>query len=116
MRQEVSLITHETNIFFKDVYDHVVQVMDNIEMYRDMISNLMDLYLSNLSFKMNEVMKTLAVVTAIFIPLTFVTSIYGMNFENMPELKTPFGYFAVLGILFCIGMGMVIYFRRKRWL
>lgn len=109
------LIGKEIDMYLNDLYDHSIQVLDTVETYRDMIGNLMDLYLSNISYKMNEVMKTLTVITSIFIPLTFITSIYGMNFKNMPELNTTYGYFVVLGVILVIGASMAFYFKRKGW-
>ncbi len=114
-RHEEDLITDETRIFLNDLYDHIIQVIETVETYRDMIGNLMDLYLSNISYKMNEVMKTLTVITSIFIPLTFITGIYGMNFSNMPELETKYGYFVILGVLLLVASSMVFYFKRKGW-
>lgn len=115
-RIEEDIITKDTSIFLRDAYDHVIQVIDNIENYRDMIGNLMDLYLSNLSFKMNEVMKILTIIATIFIPITFITSLYGMNFEYMPELHTRYGYLTVWIVIVVITLGMLYYFRRKKWL
>jgi magnesium transporter len=90
--------------------------MDTVESYRDMVSGMLDTYLSSISNRMNEVMKVLTIIATIFIPITFVAGIYGMNFENMPELSWPWGYFGALGIMGCIGAAMVVYFRRKGWL
>jgi magnesium transporter len=114
-RHEEDLITDETQIFLNDLYDHIIQVIETVETYRDMIGNLMELYLSNISFKMNEVMKTLTVITSIFIPLTFITGLYGMNFKHMPELQTKYGYFVVLGVLVSVASFMILYFRRRKW-
>jgi magnesium transporter len=115
-RHEEGLLSKDTRVYLNDAYDHCIQVMDNLETYRDMIANLMDLYLSNLSFKMNEVMKTLTIIATIFIPITFITSLYGMNFQYMPELHWKYGYFAVVGIIVAISCIMLIYFKRKGWL
>ncbi|MBD3415290.1 MAG: magnesium/cobalt transporter CorA [Candidatus Aminicenantes bacterium] len=115
-RLESSLIQKETLRFFRDVYDHTIQVIDTIETYRDMIFSLHDTYLSTISNRMNEVMKVLTIIATIFIPLTFIAGIYGMNFELMPELKWPFGYFAVLGVMALVALVMVIYFKKKKWL
>ncbi|RYD81606.1 MAG: magnesium/cobalt transporter CorA [Sphingobacteriales bacterium] len=114
-RHEEDLITRETQIFLNDLYDHIIQVIETVETYRDMIGNLMDLYLSNISYKMNEVMKTLTVITSLFIPLTFITGLYGMNFTNMPELHTKYGYYVVLGVLALVATGMIMFFRRRGW-
>jgi magnesium transporter len=115
-RGESSLIYESTGIYFRDVYDHTIQVMDTVETFRDMVSGMLDTYLSSLSNRMNEVMKVLTIIATIFIPLTFVAGIYGMNFEFMPELKWHWGYFAALGLMVVIFIGMVAYFRRKTWL
>jgi magnesium transporter len=115
-RGESSLIYESTGMYFRDVYDHTIQVMDTVETYRDMVSGMLDTYLSSLSNRMNEVMKVLTIIATIFIPLTFVAGIYGMNFEFMPELKWHWGYFAALGLMIVVFIGMVFYFKRKRWL
>lgn len=115
LRHEEGIVSKETAMFFKDVYDHTVQVIDNLETYRDGIANLMDLYLSNISYKMNEVMKILTIIATIFIPLTFITSLYGMNFKHMPELEWKYGYFFVLAIIVIIGAGMMYFFKKKKW-
>ncbi|MBN1693072.1 MAG: magnesium/cobalt transporter CorA [Dehalococcoidales bacterium] len=115
-RIESSLIQESTGVYFKDVYDHTIQIIDTVESYRDTISGMLDIYLSSISNKMNEVMKVLTIFASIFIPLTFVAGIYGMNFENMPELKWGWGYFGLLGIMLVIVIVLFIYFRRKKWL
>ncbi|MDH4210045.1 MAG: magnesium/cobalt transporter CorA [candidate division WOR-3 bacterium] len=115
-RKESSLIKESTEIFLRDVYDHTIQVIDTIENYRDMVSGMLDIYLSSISNRMNEVMKVLTIFAAIFIPLTFVAGIYGMNFSFMPELGWKWGYFGVLAIMASIGISMLIYFKRKHWL
>jgi len=115
-RAESALIADTTPIYLRDVYDHTIQVIDTVESYRDMVSGMLDTYLSSLSNRMNEVMKVLTIIATIFIPITFVAGIYGMNFQNMPELSWPWGYFAALGVMGCIGLAMVVYFKRKGWL
>lgn len=115
-RGESSLIQESTHIFLRDVYDHTIQVMDTIESFRDIVSGMLDIYLSSVSNKMNEVMKVLTIIATIFIPLTFIAGIYGMNFKYMPELSWRWAYFGVLGIMIAIGVTMLIYFKRKRWL
>jgi magnesium transporter len=114
-RKESSLIKESTEIFLRDVYDHTIQVIDTIENFRDMVSGMLDIYLSSLSNRMNEVMKVLTIFAAIFIPLTFVAGIYGMNFSYMPELGWKWGYFGVLALMAAIGISMLVYFRRKHW-
>jgi len=111
-----SLVRDTTKIYFRDVYDHTIQVIDAIETSRDMLSGMLDIYLSSVSNRMNEIMKFLTVIGTIFIPLTFIVGVYGMNFENMPELKWRWGYFAVLGLTIVIGIVMIFYFRKKKWL
>lgn len=115
-RGESELIKETTMVYLRDAYDHTIQVIDTVETFRDMLSGMVDLYLSSLSNRMNEVMKVLTVIATIFIPLTFVTGIYGMNFEQMPELSHPLGYPAVLALMAVVGIGMAAYFRRKGWL
>jgi magnesium transporter len=115
-RSESQLINDSTKPFLRDVYDHTIQTIDTIETYRDMLSGMLDLYLSSISNRMNEVMKVLTIIATIFIPLTFITGIYGMNFQYMPELGMRWGYPMVLIIMALIGVTMLVYFRRKRWL
>lgn len=102
--------------YFMDVYDHIVQLSDSIDIYREMIWGLMDMYMTSISNKMNEVMKVLTIMASIFIPLTFLAGIYGMNFENIPELHYEYGYYVLLGIMVLIFFGMLYYFKRKKWL
>jgi len=105
-----------TGIYFRDVYDHTMQVIDTVETFRDMISGILDIYLSSISNRMNAVMKVLTIIATIFIPLTFIAGIYGMNFKNMPELEWRWGYFILLSVMGIIGMLMVVYFKRKKWI
>jgi len=113
---ESSLIRESTGIYLRDIYDHTIQIIDTIESFRDMLSGMLDIYLSTISNKMNEVMKVLTIIATIFIPLTFVAGIYGMNFKYMPELEWRWGYFMVWGVMVVILVSLVGYFRRKRWL
>ncbi len=115
-RGEPEFVREETEKYFRDIYDHVVQVVDLIQTYRDLASGARDIYLNSLSQSTNEVMKTLTIVATIFIPLTFVVGVYGMNFEVMPELTWPWGYPAVLMGMAGIALLMVLYFRRQEWL
>lgn len=115
-RGELTLIKEPTRVYLRDVYDHIIQVMDMIETYRDMLSGMFDIYLSSISNRLNEVMKFLTVVGTIFMPLTFIVGLYGMNFHNMPELKWEWGYPVVLVFMLVITYAMVAYFRRKKWL
>jgi len=115
-RAESALIQESTGIYLRDVYDHTIQVIDTIETFRDMISGMLDIYMSSVSNKMNEVMKVLTIFAAIFIPLTFIAGIYGMNFQYMPELEWQLGYFAVLLIMLLVAVSLLVYFRKKKWL
>jgi magnesium transporter len=115
-RVETALIRKSTRIYLRDIYDHTIQVIDTLETYRDMLSGMHDTYLSSVSNRMNEVMKVLTIIATIFIPLTFIAGIYGMNFEFMPELKWHWAYFTVWGVIAVIAVLMVIFFKRKKWL
>ncbi len=121
LRDNSPLISSEVKIFLRDVYDHVVQVIDSIENQREMVFSLYDMHMSSISNRMNEVMKVLTVISTIFIPLTFVAGIYGMNFNtqtslwNMPELNWKWGYIASLGVMTTIAIGMLIFFKKKEW-
>jgi len=122
MRDETGLIDTRTKPFFRDCYDHTVIVLDMLETFRDATRNIMDLYLSSLSIRTNEVMRVLTVITSIFIPLTFIAGVYGMNFDrstsslNMPELGWRYGYIYSIILMLAIALGMVIYFKIKKWL
>lgn len=115
-RGESSLILESTNVYLRDIYGHTIQVMDTVETLRDMTSGMLEIYLSSVSNRMNEIMKMLTIVATIFIPLTFITGIYGMNFRYMPEIKWFWGYPIVLLGMLIIGIVMVIYFKRKKWM
>ena len=115
-RGESSLISHETRVYLRDLYDHVMQALDTTEIYRDILSGLLDVYLSSVSNRMNEIMKVLTIISTIFIPLTFLAGIYGMNFSNMPELGWRWGYFALLGVMAVLALLMLDFFKRKKWL
>ncbi len=114
-RGESTLFKQATMVYLRDVYDHTIQVIDTVESLRDMVSGMLDTYLSSISNRMNEVMKTLTIIATIFIPLSFVAGLYGMNFINIPELQLPWGYFMALSIMAAIALGMLAYFKRKRW-
>jgi len=114
-RSDSQLISESTGIYFRDIYDHVIAVIDSVETFRDMLSNMLDIYLSAASNKLNEVMKVLTIIATLFMPLTFVAGIYGMNFKYIPELEWRWGYFIILGIMLLIALLMVFYFKRKRW-
>jgi magnesium transporter len=110
------LINEGTQVFLRDLYDHTVQTIDTLEIFRDAITGLQDLYMSSVSNRMNEIMKVLTIMASIFIPLTFIAGVYGMNFEYIPELKWRWGYFAVWGFMAGCAIVMLVYFRRKKWL
>jgi len=116
MREGSSLIGAGVEPYLRDLYDHIVQITDALDTFRDLLSSMLDVYLSSISNRMNEVMKVLTIFAAIFIPLTFVAGIYGMNFEYMPELKWKLGYPMALGVMACVAGVMLLYFRVKRWL
>jgi magnesium transporter len=115
-RGESKLVAKTTGVYLRDVYDHTIQVVEMVETFRDMASGMFDTYLSSVSNRMNEVMKVLTIIATIFIPVTFVAGVYGMNFHNMPELAWPWAYPAVLLLMLAVGLWMVFYFKRKGWL
>lgn len=115
-RGESQLVKDGTRLFIRDLYDHVIQAMDTSEIYRDILSGLLDMYLSSLSNKMNEIMKVLTIISTIFIPLTFLAGLYGMNFRYMPELEWRWGYFALLGVMTAVAAAMLSFFKKKKWL
>lgn len=114
-RSSRSDIKDETKIYFRDAYEHAIQIMDAISDYRQMLNSLMEFYQSQVDSRLNEIMKTLTIFASLFIPLTFIAGIFGMNFENMPELKWQFGYFYTLGFMLVVAIGMLMFFKRKRW-
>ena len=104
-------------MYLRDLYDHTVQIMDLIESYRDVATGLMEMYLSSVSLRTNEIMRVLTVISSIFIPLTFIAGVYGMNFKkNFPELDSEYGYFICIGVMVIISVLQLIFFRRKKWL
>lgn len=115
-KTESSYVSSNTLVFIRDSYDHVIHLMDMLESFRDMLSNLHELFISEVSFRMNQVVQVLTIVSTIFIPLTFLAGIYGMNFEYIPELQWHYGYFVFWGIMIVVFVGLLFYFRRKRWL
>lgn len=114
-KSENKIIQRGTQLYIRDVYDHIIQAIDTTETYRELLSGLMDIYLSSISNKMNEIMKVLTIISTIFIPLTFVVGLYGMNFKYMPELGWRGGYAAVVLAMVLIALAMVMYFKRKKW-
>ena len=121
IRDDTGLISKETQVFLRDCYDHSTQIIDILESFRDLAAGLMDVYLSSLGLRTNEIMRVLTVISAIFIPLTFIAGVYGMNFNpdhpwNMPELNWPYGYFACLALMATVAISMALFFKRKHWL
>jgi magnesium transporter len=110
------LINKSTGIYFKDIYDHIIAIIDTVETFRDMLSGMLDIYLSTISNRLNEVMKVLTIIATIFMPLTFIAGVYGMNFKYMPELEWRWGYFGILGIMLVVALLMLRYFKNKKWL
>jgi len=116
LREGHPLINAATTPYLRDLYDHTIAIMDTVESFRDTTSGLLDVYLSSLSNRMNEVMKVLTIIATIFIPLTFIAGIYGMNFEYMPELHLRWAYPVILGVCIVVAGVMLVYFKRKHWL
>lgn len=114
-KSESPLIEEKTYAFLRDLYDHTIQIMDMVESYRDMLNGLQDLFITEVSFKMNKVMQLLTIVSTIFIPLTFLAGIYGMNFTNMPELHWKYGYPILMGLMFVITIVLLVIFKKKKW-
>ncbi|NLW50937.1 MAG: magnesium/cobalt transporter CorA [Candidatus Brocadiaceae bacterium] len=115
-RTDSPLLTRPTRVYLRDVYDHTIQVIDTVETFRDTIGGMVELYLSSVSNHMNEVMKVLTIIATIFIPLSFIAGVYGMNFDHMPELHWTWGYFGALGIMAAVAGGMLLYFRKRGWI
>jgi magnesium transporter len=115
-RCESPIIRESTDAYFRDVYDHTIQIIDTIESFRDMTSGMLDIYLSSVSNRMNEIMKVLTIIATIFIPLTFIAGVYGMNFKFMPELGWRYGYLVIWGVMIAAAAAMLVYFKRRKWL
>jgi magnesium transporter len=115
-RDDLPVIRKATEAYFRDVYDHTVQIIETMETDRDMVSGMLDIYVSSVSNKMNEIMKVLTVIATIFIPMTFLAGVWGMNFRYMPELDLHWAYPAFWGLMIAVAVFMLIYFRRRKWL
>jgi magnesium transporter len=115
-RNEYEFVQTRTQAYFRDVYDHLYRMAEMTESFRDMSTAMVEAYLSTVSNRMNEIMKVLTTITTIFMPLTVITGIYGMNFKHMPELEWRFGYFFVIGIMVVVVLSLLSYFKQKRWL
>ncbi len=116
LRSESEFITPNTILFFRDLQDHITRIIDTVETYRDLLSGIMDIYLSTNANKMNEVMKVLTIMSSVFIPVTFIAGVYGMNFEFMPELRSPYGYATVWVVMLSVMGGLIYYFKKKKWM
>ena len=114
-KSEADLIRKETRVFLRDLYDHIIQVIDMVETFRDILGGIHDTYLSSVSNRMNEIMKVLTIISTIFIPMTFIAGVYGMNFKHMPELKWPFGYYLIWGVMITVALSLVSFFKRRKW-
>jgi magnesium transporter len=113
---EEPLFSHSNKVFTRDLYDHAIKVIETVEIYRDMTSSLLDLYINSVSNKLNEIMKVLTIMTSLFIPLSFIAGVYGMNFDNMPELHHKYGYYVVWGVMIVVFIGLLIFLKRRRWM
>ena len=116
LQTEHPLMTKGTKLFLRDTLDHCIEINEDIQLYREMATSIMEIYMTQISNKMNEVMKVLTVIAAIFIPLTFLAGVYGMNFENIPELQFEDGYFVLWGVFLIVGIGLLLFFKGKKWL
>jgi magnesium transporter len=114
-RGESPLFRESSLIYLRDIYDHTIQIIDTVETFRDMVSGMLDIYLSSVSNRMNEIMKVLTIIATVFIPLSFIVGLYGMNFNYMPELQWKWGYPMIWGVIISVVVCMLIYFRRKKW-
>lgn len=116
IREDNGHINKDVIPYYRDVYDHIMQVLDTIDSYRELVASLVDVHLSTISNRMNSVMKTLTIFSAVFMPLTFIVGVYGMNFDFMPELKMRYGYYYVWGLMVAVTIGMIFYFKTKKWM
>ena len=114
-KSDSELVEENSKMYIRDLYDHTIQITDLVESYRDVLNGLQDLYISEISLRMNQVMQVLTIITTIFVPLSFLAGLYGMNFENIPELHHPSGYFILLGVMGLIALGSLFYFKKKNW-
>lgn len=115
-KNEIDLISEKTSLYLRDLYDHSIQIIETAEIYRDLTSGLADMYLSSTSNRLNEIIKVLTILSSIFIPLTFIVGVYGMNFKNMPELNMTYGYYICLGAMFVLAIIMLFYFKFRKWI
>jgi magnesium transporter len=115
-KSELAMVSPETRVYWRDLYDHTIQILDMADTYRDILGGMHDTYLTSMSNRMNEIMKVLTIIATIFIPLTFIAGVYGMNFAYMPELQWRWGYYLVWGVMLAVGGGLLAYFKKKKWL
>lgn len=115
-RSDLNIIDDKTSAFIRDVIDHTIQLVDTVDNQRDIVSGLQDLYISEVSLKMNQIMQFLTIITAIFVPISFLAGLYGMNFQYIPELEYKYGYFALISVMILIVLGLIINFKKKNWL
>ena len=116
LHEDPGLIRPETKVYLRDCYDHSIQLMDVVESYRDVLSGLTEIHISSIGLRTNEIMRVLTVISSVFIPLTFIAGVYGMNFSHMPELPEPWGYPACLALMAIVGIGQLLYFKKRKWL
>jgi magnesium transporter len=116
MQSSSELLSDSIGKYFRDLYDHTIQVIDTMKTYHDMLSSLLDIYLSSVSNRMNEVMKVLTIISTVFMPLSFLAGLYGMNFRHMPELELRWSYPALLGVMAIVLVSFIIFFKRKKWI
>jgi magnesium transporter len=114
-RDDFEVIGSEVEPYFRDIYDHIILVIDTVEVFRDIVTGIHETYLAGINNRMNEIMKFLTMIATIFMPMSFVAGVYGMNFRNMPELRLAWGYFAALGLMGSIFIGMLLYYRSRKW-
>lgn len=115
LKSEANLFEEQNLVYYRDVYDHTLKLNESLDSQREMLVTLLEIYLSSVNNKMNQTMKVLTMFAAIFIPLSFIASLYGMNFSNMPELKWHYGYYATLGVMATVGFGLLFWFKKKKW-
>ena len=114
-KDDLNYISENTRIFFRDTYEQTIHIIESIDTYRDILAGMLDLYISNISTKMNEIMKILTMFSTIFIPLTFITGLFGMNFSYIPFLKDTYGFWLVFSVFIAVAFGMLLFFKRKKW-
>ncbi|HPN83584.1 MAG TPA: CorA family divalent cation transporter, partial [Spirochaetota bacterium] len=112
---KTALVSESTEAYFRDLLDHAIQIIDNLELFREMLNGLANLYMSSLSMRLNEIMRVLTIISTIFIPLTFITGVYGMNFKTLPGSGWEYGYWAIWGVMLSVALGMLGWFKHRKW-